>query len=406
MNPNPFRPGFNQVPAVLAGRDEVLDAADEAIAVVADEGRTPPPLVLVGPRGVGKTVLVHEIGARAAVAHGWPHVAVEASLDASLAADLADAASTVRDVLQQRPAKKRPLRATETVLRAQVVGIGAEMHLVRDPEAVPEIGLRRSLDQLLDAALVANSGLVISIDEAQQAQRADLGAFAVALQRGIGLGWPVVAVLAGLDSLRDPDRLPTYFERAEWHELGSLDAATTVVALSVPAAGAGRPFEPGVATWLAGQTNGYPYAIQLYGHHAWRAAEGFDRIDMSAARSGATMAAKQLAKGLIAQRWTQASGREREYLSALAAEQLAGRRATGAGVAKRLGARTSELSSYRARLIRKGILVDWGDRLDFAVPGMGGYVLSQGLAEQAEQRVAREAPSSEREIEEGLGFDR
>ncbi|MDQ4009025.1 MAG: ATP-binding protein, partial [Actinomycetota bacterium] len=54
--PNPYRPGFNQPPVVFAGRTDVLDGTREALQVAAYDGRTPRPVVLVGPRGVGKTV--------------------------------------------------------------------------------------------------------------------------------------------------------------------------------------------------------------------------------------------------------------------------------------------------------------------------------------------------------------
>ena len=67
--PNPYRPGFNQAPAVLAGRDQVLAGALEALEVAAFDGRTPRPLLLVGPRGVGKTVTLGEIASLAAERH-------------------------------------------------------------------------------------------------------------------------------------------------------------------------------------------------------------------------------------------------------------------------------------------------------------------------------------------------
>ena len=71
--PNPYRPGFNQSPGVLAGRDEALTAVREALEVAALDGRTPRPLVLVGTRGVGKTVLLGEIAAIAAEAPRLAH---------------------------------------------------------------------------------------------------------------------------------------------------------------------------------------------------------------------------------------------------------------------------------------------------------------------------------------------
>jgi len=40
--PSPYTPGYNQVPSVLAGRDDVLAAADEAIERPPSTGRSPP----------------------------------------------------------------------------------------------------------------------------------------------------------------------------------------------------------------------------------------------------------------------------------------------------------------------------------------------------------------------------
>src|SRR5882757_11507263 len=76
-SPNPYRPGFNQAPSELAGREEVLTAAREALDIAVLDGRTPRPMLLVGTRGVGKTVLLGEIGAVAAELHSWPTAAVE-----------------------------------------------------------------------------------------------------------------------------------------------------------------------------------------------------------------------------------------------------------------------------------------------------------------------------------------
>jgi hypothetical protein len=137
--------------------------------------------------------------------------------------------------------------------------------------------------------------------------------------------------------------MPSYFERAEWHELGSLDQAATLEALTEPAAAAGRPFEPAAAAELASETGGYPYAIQLYGHHAWRASAGQDRITLDAARQAAKTGGAQLERGLYAQRWAQASPREQQYLLALASQHAEGQTMNGGAVARRLGVTPAQL---------------------------------------------------------------
>ena len=373
---SPYRPGFNQAPMVLAGREEVLAAADEALALAAFDRRTPQPLLLVGARGVGKTVLLGEIAGRAGATHGWPHVHLEITPSASFAPQLLQAVASAIELLEGGRRRRR-LRATDTVLQAKLPGVGAEVHLTREQQAEgdPTLVVATALRDLADRLMQHNTGAVLTVDEAQLADRGEMTRFAAALQEGTGSDWPLVVAIAGLRSIRDHRRMPSYFERAEWHELGSLDQTATLEALVEPAAAAGRPFDAPAAAYLAGETGGYPYAVQLYGHHAWRASAGQDRITLGAAREAARTASVQLERGLYAQRWAQASAREQQYLLALAAQQADGQPMTGGAIARRLGAAPSQLSSYRARLIEKGTLVAEGDTLSFAVPGMAAFVL-------------------------------
>ena len=74
---NPYRPGFNEPPKELAGREAVLKDLTDAIEVAALDGRTPRPTLLVGARGVGKTVLLAQAAALAGSRFGWPRVHTE-----------------------------------------------------------------------------------------------------------------------------------------------------------------------------------------------------------------------------------------------------------------------------------------------------------------------------------------
>ena len=84
---------------VLAGREEILADFREALEVAAVDGRTPRPLGLIGPRGVGKTVTLAEIAAIAAQARAWPTVHVEAK-PSTLLFDLTRRLIAVRQQLE------------------------------------------------------------------------------------------------------------------------------------------------------------------------------------------------------------------------------------------------------------------------------------------------------------------
>lgn len=374
---NPYRPGFNEPPKELAGRGAVLEDLREAIEIAALDGRTPRPTLLVGTRGVGKTVLLAEAGAMAGSRFGWPRVHVEMRPETGFTADLIDAARRAGELLEQPPAK-HALRAESVTVRAGVPGVGGEVRFARtnDGLADPTPALRPALTGLVKLATRLGSGIVLTLDEAHLASRRELAALAALLQEGTGERWPVVVVIAGLPPMRAPEHSVTYLERGSWHELGMLSRDDTVRALRLPAAAAGRPMDEDAASILAEACGGYPFAVQLYGHYAWRASTGHDAIDVAAADAALPRAHEELERGLYASRWTAASPLQKRYLAALAAVAASGR-ATGArAIADELGRSPKQLSTVRDDLIKAGTLTVEGDELRFTIPGMTAFVLA------------------------------
>jgi hypothetical protein len=373
---SPFHPGFGQPPAYLAGRDAILEAGDRLIERAAAPGQMPSPLVLVGPRGVGKTVLLREIALRAGEQRGWPRIRLEVVTRRPLAPQITARAGELLVALPEH--QRKGFQLDEVVARAGVGPLGAEAHFRRTESGGAtaaddiEVALRLVAETLEDIG----SGAVITVDETHAMERQDLNTLAAALQAGTELGWPFAVVLAGLASLRDTTAGVTYLERSEWHEVGFLDPGTTLTALMTPAQQAGKPMDLAAAQYLAEQSGGYPYAVQICGDSAWIEALDDEQIRLAHARAGTERAESRMAAGLYASRWNQASNRERQYLVALAEELGDGVVATGGSVAARLGGTTAQWSTYRARLMNKGTIFAEGGVLHFAVPGLQRYVLA------------------------------
>ena len=114
--------------------------------------------------------------------------------------------------------------------------------------------------------------------------------------------------------------------------------------------------------------------VQLYGHHAWRASGGADRITLDHALAAGEAARRELVEGLYVARWNDASEREREYLTAVARLIVRSGKATGGAVAAELGKASTEVSYLRDRLLKKGTLYSEGSRLSFITPGMADWV--------------------------------
>ncbi|NYJ01297.1 hypothetical protein HNR19_001995 [Nocardioides thalensis] len=374
---NPYRPGFNQPPVVFAGRSDVLDGATEALAIAAFDGRTPRPLILVGPRGVGKTATLGEIAELAAEQHQWPTVHVEAKSGGRLLPELTARLRAASRLLagEQAESRRRRTRVKGGTLEARVFGVGGEIEI----EAVDQQGADSVADALaaaMRAAVDAGAGLVVTIDELHSADAAELAELFGTVQESVPAGWPLVLAMAGLPTLRETRgrRLPTYLERAEWHDLDTLPPDEARAALVGPAEQAGRPMTPEATGVLLDQCGGYPYAIQVAGHFAWRASHGSDEITRAHARSAVPKIEADLGQ-LFKARWDDASPKEQDYLRAMAAVAGRGEVPKGPAVAAELGAAVTSVSYLRARLLRKGTIYrEAGGALHFITPGMGAWI--------------------------------
>ncbi len=391
-------PGFGLVPATLAGRDDVLRELQELYSIVALDGRGARPAMIVGVRGVGKTAILKQFSAHLGTQFGWPTAHVEVGRDGSFLEELTQALVQVREQLSHAP-RRREVRATGASVKAQFGIIEGELRFERDdtpPPARPAMLVRETLAAAAAAASERESGFLISIDEAQLADKDQMNALGKALQHGMGEDWPFVTVAAGLPSMRDDEKSTTYFERGQWHELGSIALADAILALQAPAAQAGRPMDNDAAMLLAEASGGYPYTIQLYGHHAWRRSHGEATITLTAATASLTDTRRELNDGLYAKRWTIASDSQRTYLQAIVAVIDDGITPTGATVAAKLGKSTPALSRVRQELIERGMLSVNHGALIFTVPGMADYIRTQAQAAGTAPRAALRNPTATR----------
>lgn len=379
-SPNPFTPGYGERPHVLAGREQIQELFKNAFVTAQVDRRTPRAIVLVGPRGVGKTALLIELAELAgADDRAWSVVSLEVPRGGHFVRDLSIALGAVRARLTgQRPKRTRLARRS---MSGRLGPVGGE--IVQEPvQAEPPseaLALQILLEEVIAAAVGADSGFVIALDEAHLAHRDDLNALGHALQYASQRRWPLVAALAGLPELRGIDDSTTYLrERARWQDVLLIDRAAAERALREAAADAGRPMSDAAVEYLASQAGTYPYAVQLYGHYAWRASDRQAVIDMRAAEHAARLAREDLYQGLLRTRFEDAPEMLREYLAALADLIAAGTPAPTSGqVARHLGARTPALSVAREMAISRGYLSARNRQLTFAIPLMAEFVLER-----------------------------
>ena len=158
-DPNPFNPGFGVDPPHVAGRAGIIH---RLLANLNDgPGRATYLNVVVGSRGVGKTVLLNRLQQHVEDELGWPVLRWTAGPDASFAAALADEYDRILTALHR--ARRSRLAGGRVGVSAGVVSADVEL-AARDvrPTTVPAM-LRRLGEQ----ALERGKQVVLLVDEVQ-----------------------------------------------------------------------------------------------------------------------------------------------------------------------------------------------------------------------------------------------
>lgn len=345
--------------------------------------------ILSGLRGVGKTVLLNELLDQVS-SRGWITAKVEAGPSTSLSIALSQ--SLLRGLRTATGRYPEPrLRRLLGIFKAFSVKVDPAGNFSLGVDVQPVAGVADSgrlsddlaamFDALGETARDLGTGVIVLIDELQEATAADMAALntAVHLIGQAEVALPVMVVGAGLPSL--PAQLAeatSYAERLyDYRPIGLLEDAAARDALTVPARDRGVEWSDDGLAAAVGAAGGYPYFIQAIGKQVWDLAAR-SPISLHDVELGLAEARREVDDGLYRSRWERATPGQRQLLRALA--ELSGDGpAAVAEVAKALGKRrTSDISVARDEVINKGLAYA-PDRglLAFTVPGMHDFILRQ-----------------------------
>lgn len=361
---NPFVPGAGTPPPELSGRTKLLEQAEIALKRV-QAGRPAKSLILVGLRGVGKTVLLVRILAIAEAA-GFRAVLVEAQEDRSLAALIAPVLRQVLFSLDTLAGAREKARRGLRILRSFVSGlkvkigevdIGLSIDAERGVADSGDLGL--DLGELFvavgEAAKAGGTSVAILVDELQYLTEPEFGALIVALHRVAQRNLPLVLIGAGLPQIQGlAGESKSYAERLfDFRPIGALADADARAALEAPALAEGVRFDPDALAEILRVTEGYPYYLQQWGYEAWNVASAspIRRADVDKATVAAVAA---LDESFFRVRLDRCTPAEQRYLRALA-ELGRGPHASGE-VAARLKTGVTTVAPIRQKLIQKGMV--------------------------------------------------
>ena len=361
---NPYAPGAGSPPLELAGRDELIETA--RVALERTRLRFPTKsLMLIGLRGVGKTVLLDYIREQAERS-GIHTIRIEApeqrSLPAILAPQLRQALLRLSRVEKARELAQRGLRALAgfaKALKLKYDDIEVGMDFDPEPGLADNGDLEHDLQDLLDAAgaaaEAAGTALALFIDELQYVDEEQLAALITALHRSAQRRHPVILVGAGLPQLVGRmGRAKSYAERLfDFPAIGPLPATAARLALEKPAATQKVAFEELALARIVKETQGYPYFLQEWGKHAWDAASASPITEKDLDRASITAIAS-LDDSFFRVRFDRLTPSEKRYLRAMA-EIGSGPHRSG-DIAEVLGRAVNSFGPTRNQLIAKGMI--------------------------------------------------
>ena len=361
---NPYAPGAGTPPPELAGREELRETVRIALERVR-AGRPTKSILMVGLRGVGKTVLLARLREDAEAA-GIQPLRVEApesrSLPAILAPQLRQALLRLSRNEQAKEFAQRALRGLAGFAKALKVKYrDIEVGFDFDPEpGLADNGdLEHDLQALLEvtgaAAKKAGTALAMFVDELQYVAEDELAALITALHRTAQRNLPVVLVGAGLPQLPGKmGRAKSYAERLfDFPQIGALPRDAARLAITKPARDLGISIDEDALDRIIQETRGYPYFLQEWGKHAWDAADA-SPISLQDVEQATTSAIVALDESFFRVRFDRLTPTEKKYLRAMA-ELGPGPHRSG-DIADKLRRNLPSLGPTRSQLIVKGMI--------------------------------------------------
>lgn len=385
---NPFAPGAGNQPPELAGRDPILSDADVALQRVL-LGRHSKSQILLGLRGVGKTVLLRKMETMAE-AHGYQTSFIEAPENRSLVELIYPKVHQILRKLSVMESAKALSHDAMKTLRsfASVFKISAgDISIAVDPEigsadsGILEYDLSDLFVRVGEAAKAANQGWALFIDEVQYLSVEELSALIVAIHHTNQKNLPIIFFGAGLPQVASlSGDAKSYAERLfDYPPVGALDNESAIAAIEQPILEEEEGITGDALKRVVEKTKGYPFFLQEWGFQVWNMAQQ-SPITAEDVERATPKALSRLDDSFFRVRFERLTPKEREYVCAMA--QLGHGPYRSADVAEIIGESVQTLGPRRAQIINKGMIYSpsHGD-IAFTVPMFEDYLMrTQGAA--------------------------
>lgn len=389
---NPFRPGAGQLPPHLAGREQEI----EQFLRLLKQNPILKNLVITGLRGVGKTVLLDELKAKA-ISSSWFWAGTDLSEQASISEQnlsiriMADLSSLISSftISEEDKASIGFGRKVETV--EHKLGYTTLLTIYTSTPGLESDKLKAVFEFVWNVVKSKVSGIVLAYDEAQILKdRAEDKQYPLSLllelfQYMQRRGMPYMLVLTGLPTLVNTlSEARTYSERMfEIITLKQLGDDQTKEAILIPIQKEKCPvtFNQHGINEIIRHSSGYPYFIQFYCKEAFDSI--LQQINVGVEHPDVCISdyVRKLDVDFYATRWSRVTDRQRELLIVIAKLPTANEEFT----AKEISDRSQEIldnpfapayvvNSLKQLTTQGLIFKNRRGKYSFAVPLLADYI--------------------------------
>jgi hypothetical protein len=230
----------------------------------------------------------------------------------------------------------------------------------------------------------AKKGLLITVDEVQDAPYDEIRAFGNEIQLLVREGADIALAFAGLPDAVDRvvgGKGLTFLRRASQISLERLHGDEVSESLAQTFDESGVAISADLAGRLAEASAGYPFMVQLVGYHTWQGTQrrSASSVEMRDVERGIAVARRSFDSMVIEPALRQLPKGQLTYLLAMA---HAGEGPVASGtVAQLLGKQANQVSTHRKRLIEANVIEPAGfGNVTFTIPCMRDWLLEHGDA--------------------------
>ena len=339
-----FSPSFGNRPSQLVGRDREISSVIEGLKSI--PGSRDRATIILGQRGMGKTVLLLELAERAKK---------ENYIVASPTIVSEDMLERVIEKIQTEGEKLLKDRKTK-VSGGNIgfLGFSAGLQFDRDGEEAKSFTYK--ITKLTEALNKEGKGVLILIDELQ-ANNTGLKQLIIAYQEMVGAGLDVAIAFAGLPGAVSKvlnDKVLTFLNRANKIPLERLDNGDIDAYFMHAFDAMGIELSAEQRDTAVKATNGSPYMMQLVGYYIAKYAIAEGQLAKKEFEAALKTAEEVFVNDICGTTLNSLSDKDIVFLKAMMSD---GGTSRIADISKRMNVSNEYAQRYKNRLIEAGVIV-------------------------------------------------